>query len=178
MYQVNLLPWRERVQRQRYLFWRRVLVAQLILILLISTAFFAALRYQLAVQRNSLKRLEQQQSELTLRYQQTQQAMKQLAQATARETQRQQNQLHNQRYPQLLQQISSVMPEPLWLVALEENAQGITLQGLSQHHTAILGFAQRLTELPLLQQSRLTDVTRRQDGLLSFTLTARWANHG
>lgn len=41
MYQVNLLPWRLRRQRQRYTFWLRCFVAQLLLVLAtLTTAYF------------------------------------------------------------------------------------------------------------------------------------------
>ncbi|HHQ4309458.1 TPA: hypothetical protein ACSP7Z_000054 [Serratia fonticola] len=43
MYQVNLLPWRLRRQRQRYTFWLRCFVAQLLLVLAtLTTAYFFA----------------------------------------------------------------------------------------------------------------------------------------
>lgn len=178
MYQVNLLPWRIRVQRQRYGFWLRVFCIQLLVALALPVTAFFLLRYQHAQQQSTLQTLTQQHLVLAGRIQQTQQVMAALARLTAEETRRQQNEIHNRRYLYLLQQLSAVIPDELWLTALEENAQGISLRGFSGQYAAIALFEQRLAASPLLESHRLAEVTRHKNGILAFTLTARWGKDG
>lgn len=178
MYQVNLLPWRLRRQRQRYRFWLRCFCAQLAFALVALAAIHGALSYQQAQLRQALQRLAQQYAGLNAQFEQRRQGVAALARLTAEYARRQQNQGHNQRYLALLLQLSQALPATLWLTELEQDAQGIRLQGLGEHYRAIAGFEQRLAALPLLQGCRLAEVTQRQDGILAFTLTARWGHGG
>ncbi|AHG19966.1 hypothetical protein Z042_10205 [Chania multitudinisentens RB-25] len=178
MYQVNLLSWRIRAQRQRYRFWLCVFSIQLLIALAIPTTAFFWLRYQQEQQQRTVQALTQQHQVLAERLQQTQQVMATLARLTAKEARRQQNEIHNQRYLRLLQQLAAVIPDQLWLIALEENANGISLRGFSQHYAAIAQFEQRLAALPWLQGQRVAEVTQHKDGILIFTLTARWGKDG
>jgi pilus assembly protein HofN len=97
-----------------------------------------------------------------------------LARLAEAENRRQQNEAHNRRYRSLLQQLSALIPDELWLTALEENAQGIALRGFGRQYAAIALFTQRLAALPLLENHRLAEVVQHKDGMLAFTLTARW----
>ncbi|TQI77714.1 pilus assembly protein HofN [Serratia fonticola] len=178
MYQVNLLPWRIRRQRQRYNFWLRCFGAQLLAALLILAFTYGFLSAQQTQQRRALQGLTQQYAVLNGQIQQRQKMVAELAHQVAVETRRQQNRTHNLRYLALLQQLSLAIPEALWLTVFEENTKGISLRGFSGHYAAIAAFEQRLAALPLLQDSRLVDVTRRKDGVLAFTLTARWGQDG
>jgi pilus assembly protein HofN len=178
MYQVNLLPWRLRLQRQRFGFWLWVFSVQLLVALALPATAFFLLRYQQEQQQSALQTLTQQHQVLAGRIQQTQQMMATLARLTAEETRRQQNEIHNRRYLYLLQQLSAVIPDELWLTVLEENAQGISLRGFSGQYAAITVFEQRLVALPLLQDHRLAEVTQHKNGILAFTLTARWGKDG
>ncbi len=178
MYQVNLLPWRLRRQRQRYRFWLRCFYVQLLAALVTLAFIYGMLSGRQAQQRQILQGLEQQQAELSGQLQQRQQMMAELARLAAEDARRQQNHAHNQRYLALLQQLSRALPEALWLTELEEDAKGISLRGLGGHYAAIATFERRLTALPLLQGCRLAEVTQRQDGVLAFTLTARWRQDG
>lgn len=81
---------------------------------------------------------------------------------------------HNRRYLNLLQQLSALLPAPLWLIALESNTHNLTLRGLSHRYEAITQFEQQLTALPLLRRGQLAEVAQRQDGLFSFALVAQW----
>lgn len=178
MYQVNLLPWRLRGQRQRYGFWLRAFSIQLLATLVLLTTVFFLLRHQQVQQQSAVQRLTQQHQALTGQIQQTQQMMATLARLAEEENRRQQNEVHNRRYLYLLQQLSALIPDELWLTALEENAQGITLRGFGRQYAAITLFAQRLTAPPLLENHRLAEVVQHKDGILAFTLTARWGNDG
>lgn len=178
MYQVNLLPWRLRLQRQRYTFWLRCFVAQLLLVLATLTAAYFLLFYQQAKQRSILQGLTQQHTELAGRIQQTQQKMAELARLAAESTRYQHNRARNLRYLSLLQQLSITLPETLWLTDFEENARGILLRGQGGAYGEIVTFEQRLAALPLLQGCRLVEVTQRKEGGLAFTVTARWGQDG
>lgn len=178
MYQVNLLPWRLRALRQRYGFWRRMFGVQLVFALALPVTALFLLSYQQEQLQRTVQLLTQQSQVLAERIQQTQQVMATLARLTAEETRRQQNARHNLRYLALLQQLAAVIPDELWLTALEENAQGISLRGFSGQYAAIALFEQRLAALPLLQGNRLAEVTQHKDGVLAFTLMARWGKDG
>ncbi|SPZ65966.1 Fimbrial assembly protein (PilN) [Serratia quinivorans] len=178
MYQVNLLPWRMRGQRRRYAFWLRVFILQLVLVLAVLMVVFGLLSQQQVQRHEALLMLSGQQTELTERYQQLQQAVTRLARLTALAQQHDNNRVHNRRYLQLLQQLSTSLPNSLWLIALESHSQNITLRGLGRRYEAVLQFEQQLTALPLLQNYRLAEVVQRQDGLFSFTLMAQWGPGG
>lgn len=178
MYQVNFLPWRTRVQRRCGAFWLRMFVLQLVLVLAVLMVVFGLLSQQQSQRYEALLTLLRQQAELTTRYQQLQQAMAQLARLTAQAEQHDKNLVHNRRYLLLFQQLSAILPAPLWLIALESNAQNITLRGLSRRYEAVVQFEQQLAALPLLPRYRLAEVAQRQDGLFSFTLAAQWGRDG
>lgn len=178
MYQVNFLPWRIRQQRQRYRFWLCCFCVQLFATLLILVLTYGVLGYQQDRHRQVLQALEQQYSDIGLQFKQRQQMMGELARLGAEEARYRQNHAHNQRYLALLRQLSRALPETLWLTEFEENAKGISLRGIGRHYAAIAVFEQRLAALPLLQGSRLTEVTQHKEGGLAFTLTARWGLDG
>lgn len=175
MYQVNLLPWRVQVQRRRGAFWLRMLVLQLVLMLAVLMVVFGLLSQQQAQRHEALLVLVRQQAELAGRHLQLQQAMARLARLTALAEQYDKNQVYNRRYLQLLQQLSTLLPPPLWLIALEGNAQSVSLRGLSHRYEAVVQFEQQLATVSLLQSYRLAEVVRRQDGLFSFALVAQWS---
>jgi pilus assembly protein HofN len=178
MYQVNLLPWRMRAQRQRYDFWLRLFGMQLLVVLAIPITALLLLHGQQQQLENTVQGLTQRQQTLTERIQQTQQMMTKLARLTAEETRRQQNERHNRRYLDFLQQLAAIVPDELWLTALDENANGLSLRGISGHYPAIALFEQRLAALPVLQDHHLAEVVQHQSGGLAFTLTARWRTDG
>jgi pilus assembly protein HofN len=178
MYQVNLLPWRIGGQRRRYAFWLRVFILQLVLVLAVLMVVFGLLSQQQVQRHEALLMLSGQQTELTERYQQLQQAVTRLARLTVLAQQHDNNRVHNRRYLQLLQQLSTSLPNSLWLIALESHSQNITLRGLGRRYEAVLQFEQQLTALPLLHNYRLAEVVQRQDGLFSFTLMAQWGPGG
>ncbi|MFI8417330.1 PilN domain-containing protein [Serratia sp. NPDC078593] len=174
MHQVNFLPWREQAQRRRAAFWLRVLCGHLVLTLAILALALSGLRYQRHQLQEVLQRQAQHYGVLVRQQQQIQAAMTRIARMAARETQRQRNQKHNQRYVRLLQQLAAVLPEPLWLIALEEQAETLTLRGLSPHYPAVVQLTQRLTSQALLPGYRLSEVMQRKDDLLVFTLLVPW----
>lgn len=178
MYQVNLLPWRLRRQRQRYTFWLRCFVAQLLLVLAMLAAAYFWLCDQQARQHSMLQGLTQQYTELAGRIEQTQQKMAELARLTAENARYQHNRSHNLRYLSLLLQLSVTLPDTLWLTGFEESPKGISLWGQGGAYAEIITFERRLAALPLLQGCRLVEVTQRKEGGLAFTLTARWGQDG
>lgn len=178
MYLVNLLPWRLRRQRQRYTFWLRCFVAQLLLVLAMLAAAYFWLNYQQARQHSMLMGLTQRHTELVGRIQQTQKMMSDLARLAAENARYRHNRAHNLRYLSLLQQLSGTLPDTLWLTGFEESPRGISLQGQGGSYAEIAIFARRLAALPLLQGCRLVEVTQHKEGGLAFTLLARWGQDG
>jgi pilus assembly protein HofN len=80
---------------------------------------------------------------------------------------------------QLLQQLSSCLPPPLWLTALDSDAaNGLRLRGLSRSPAAISQFERRLAGMPALPRLRLAEVAQRDDGLYAFHLVAQWGRDG
>lgn len=178
MYQVNLLPWRLKLQRQRYTFWLRCFAAQLLLVLALLAATYCWLHYQQARQHSLLLGLTQQHTELAERIQQTQKMMAEVARLATEDARYQHNRAQNRRYLSLLQQLSLTLPDTLWLTSFEENAKGISLRGQGGPYAAIITFERQLAVLPLLQGCHLVEVTQRKEGGLVFTLTARWGHDG
>lgn len=178
MYQVNLLPWRLRRQRQRYIFWLRCFAVQLLLVLALLAAVYFLLRYQQARQHSMLQILTQQHTDLAGRIQQTQKMMAEVARLAAKDARYQHNRAQNLRYLSLLQQLSVTLPDTLWLTGFEENAKGISLRGQGGAYAEIVTFERRLAALPLLQGGRLVEVMPRKEGGLTFTFTARWGQDG
>ncbi|CAM3895790.1 PilN domain-containing protein [Serratia silvae] len=178
MYQVNLLPWRLRRQRQRYTFWLRCFVVQLLLVLAMLAAVYFLLNYQQARQHSMLQGLTQQDTEMAGRIQQTQKMMAELARLAAENARYQHNRALNLRYLSLLQQLSVTLPDTLWLTGFEGDPKGISLRGRGGGYAEIVTFERRLAALPLLQGCRLVEVTQRKEGGLAFTFTARWGQDG
>ena len=78
-----------------------------------------------------------------------------------------------------LQQLSSSIPPPLWLTAMESDAvNGLRLRGLSRSPAAITQFERRLAGMPALPRLRLAEVAQRDDGLYTFHLAAQWGRDG
>lgn len=174
MYQVNLLPWRSHRLRQRYRFWLSCFCLQLLVILVLLALIYGALSYQQLQQRRVLQEKAQQYANLEGQIQQKRQIIAELARLAAVQVRQQQNEAHNRRYILLLQQLSRTLPEALWITELEENAKGFSLHGQGGHYAAITLLEQRLSALPWLQSSHLTDVIQGKDGVLAFILTAFW----
>lgn len=178
MYQVNLLPWRSRWLQQRYTYWLRLFVVQFLLALSLLIGAFFLLEAEQKKQQHLLQSLAQQQGALSQQLQLKRELMARLSARAATEADRKQNHRQNQRYLAFLQQLSLSLPEALWLTVLEEDVNGISLQGATAHYAAIISFEQSLAAMPLLQDSYLAEVKQQTEGVLVFTLKARWASNG
>lgn len=178
MYQVNFLPWRQRRDRRRGCFWLGVLLLQVTVLLLAGGLVAGQLRHQQAQRQERLALLEEELAAVTLLVRQ-QQERAQRARYSALAERQARNAQHNRRYLQLLQQLSSCLPPPLWLTALDSDAaNGLRLRGLSRSPAAISQFERRLAEMPALPRLRLAEVAQRDDGLYAFHLVAQWGRDG
>ncbi|HFD0317783.1 PilN domain-containing protein [Serratia marcescens] len=176
MYQVNFLPWRQRRDRRRGYFWLGVLMLQVTALLLALFLVAGQLRHQQALRQARLAMLGEELAALTLLARQQQQER---ALHRARAERQASNAQHNRRYFHLLQQLSSSIPPPLWLTALESDAvNGLRLRGLSRSPAAITQFERRLAGMPALPRLRLAEVAQRDDGLYTFHLAAQWGRDG
>ena len=133
MYQVNFLPRRQRRDRRRAYFWLGVLLLQVMALLLALFSVAGQLRHQQTQRQARLAMLGEELTALTSLARQQQQERAQQAMHSARAERQANNAQHNRRYLQLLQQLSSSIPPPLWLTALDSNAaNGLRLRGLSR----------------------------------------------
>ncbi|CAI1913488.1 PilN domain-containing protein [Serratia marcescens] len=179
MYQVNFLPWRQRRDRRRAYFWLGVLLLQVMALLLALFLVAGQLRHQQAQRQARQAMLGEELAALTSLARQQQQERAQQAMHSARAERQANNAQHNRRYLQLLQQLSSSIPPPLWLTALDCNAaNGLRLRGLSRSPAAITQFERRLAGIPALPRLHLAEVAQREDGLYSFHLAAQWGRDG
>ena len=177
MYQVNFLPWRQRRERRRGYFWLGVLLLQVAALLLALFLIAGQLRHQQAQRQARLAMLGEELAALTLLVRQQERAQRALH--SVRAERQASNAQHNRCYLQLLQQLSSSVPPPLWLTALDSDAaNGLRLRGLSRSPAAITQFERRLAGMPALPRLRLAEVAQREDGLYSFHLAARWGRDG
>mgnify|MGYP001059993483 CR=1 FL=1 len=147
--------------------------------------YFSAVRRQRAdwlsvvPEQARLAMLGEELAALTLLVRQQQQERAQRALHSVRAERQASNAQHNRCYLQLLQQLSSSVPPPLWLTALDSDAaNGLRLRGLSRSPAAITQFERRLAGMPALPRLRLAEVAQREDGLYSFHLAARWGRDG
>ncbi|BEM55280.1 pilus assembly protein PilN [Serratia marcescens] len=179
MYQVNFLPWRQRRDRRRAYFWLGMLLLQVTALLLALFLAAGQLRHQQAQRQARLVMLGEELAALTLLAREQQQDRAQRELHSARAERQARNAQHNRRYLQLLQQLSSCMPPPLWLTALDSDAaNGLRLRGLSRSPAAITQFERRLAGMPALPRLRLAEVVQREDGLYAFHLAAQWGRDG
>ncbi|MBH1917787.1 MULTISPECIES: PilN domain-containing protein [Serratia] len=179
MYQVNFLPWRQRRDRRRAYFWLGVLLLQVTALLLALFLVAGQLRHQQTQRQARQAMLGEELAALTLLARQQQQERAQQAMHSARAEWQANNAQHNRRYLQLLQQLSSSIPPPLWLTALDSNAaNGLRLRGLSRSPAAITQFERRLAGMSALPRLHLAEVAQREDGLYSFHLAAQWGRDG
>ena len=175
MYQVNFLPRRQRRDRRRAYFWLGVLLLQVMALLLALFTVAGQLRHQQTQRQARLAMLGEELTALTSLARQQQQERAQQAMHSARAERQANNAQHNRRYLQLLQQLSSSIPPPLWLTALDSNAaNGLRLRGLSRSPAAITQFERRLAGMPALPRLHLAEVAQREDGLYSFHLAVQW----
>jgi len=173
MYQVNLLPWRAWRQRRRYLFWLRLTLAHLGILLLILLGWRVGLyqqqqQWQLAWQQQTEQQLALEQQEQQLQGLQTE-----LAALQQQDQQRRRQQQWNQFYLQLLRVLPELLPPPLWLTRLEANKQHLKLTGKSHESAAVLQLERRLAQQPKFIAVELQQLERGSDGLFYFTLFAQ-----
>lgn len=179
MYQVNFLPWRQRREQRRGYFWLGVLSLQLAALLLALFLVAGQLHHQQTQRQAGLAVLGEELAALTMQARQQQQDRAQQARHNVFAQRQARNAQHNQRYWQLLQQLSTAVPPSLWLTALDSDpVNGLRLRGLSRYPEAVTQFERRLTGVSMLHRQRLAEVAQRDDGLFSFTLAAQWGRDG
>ncbi|MGQ6011480.1 PilN domain-containing protein [Serratia sp. TSA_105.2] len=179
MYQVNFMPWRQRRDRRCGYFWLGVLLLQVTALLLALFLVAGQLRHQQAQRQARLAMLDEELAALTLLARQQQQERAQRVLHRARAERQASNAQHNRRYLQLLQQLSSSIPPPLWLTALDSDAvNGLRLRGLSRSPAAITQFERQLAGMPAMPRLRLAEVAQREVDLYSFHLAAQWGRDG
>lgn len=154
MSSVNLLPWREQARnrfRRRYLLLLfTFIISSLIVIGFIDAAAYHRVSVQRSVNKTLEDKLEQRVADITASAHSTQQhhiLQRYLADA-------EQLYFNRNQTLRILTEVASLMPDNLYLDALEFRQQHLLLNGQSFHHSAIAEFLQRaeLSELFSLVQ--------------------------
>lgn len=155
VFMVNLLPWRQRrlVRRSRY--WCLLLLCHTGCVLMVIAGGKQVTSRQRLVQEAALTTALQQQQQRHTQLQDVRQAMTQLRQQQEGRQAQGEAQAHILRYVQLLEQLSGLVPDELWLTSLADQGDGISISGRSHNYTDIVQFSMRLERLASLTAVRI-----------------------
>ncbi|MFE8100546.1 PilN domain-containing protein [Brenneria goodwinii] len=173
---VNLLPWRKRRLRRRARRWLTLLLLQLALAALVLAGYYIILHQQRLVLQRELGDISERQRQLTLQYQQTRRMWNQLRDYQAQHDADAAALRHNQRYLNLLDRITAMLPRRLWLTEIADRGQHLLISGLSENYADIVVFNRSLVRHPELARVQVLEALRQQKdrALLSFSLQADW----
>lgn len=177
---VNLLPWRQHRLRKHARLWLMILFLQL----LVATAFFGTVysiwhRQYIQLQRELHEVSERRQQRL-LHYQQVRQVWETLQNHQAQREADRQGRHHNQRYISVLEQLSPMVPERLWLTEIIDRGTHLSIVGMSENYPEIVNFNRTLGRHPAMARVSVVNAVRLQNGrsLLRFSLRADWQLKG
>lgn len=169
MSSVNLLPWREQARnrlRQRYLWLLCIIcISSLIAVSLADAAAYSRISVQRDLNKTLQNKLEQQVADITASAHVARQhhiLQQHLADAELLYFNRNQT-------LRILTEVAQLMPDNLYLDALEFRQQQLLLNGQSFHHAAIAEFLQRaeLSELFSLVQPEVIYNTDKSGGMVN-----------
>lgn len=178
MVRVNLLPWRESLRRQSRYFLG-IALSLLLLAAILAAGLVAwilnereaALTYREQMQR--LARVAIDKSEAH-----RQQVKQQITQLTHRYQQQQCQQQYLQRWQQFWPKLSSAIPQALWLTTLTFSEDRVVFHGVSPSILAVNQLQRVLSEHALFSRVGHDSLTRQENAMFAFTLTAdcmEWA---
>jgi len=174
MFQVNLLPWRQRRDRRRA---ARVILA-LALEMLLAGAAMGLLAAHWRSERTDLSaRLEQWQRQAQWEANQqlgVQRCTQRLQRMAHRLGIYRQAALDNRRFSQLLDQLPALLPAGLWLTGLHQQAGAVVISGCGERYGDILSLRKRLVDASVFTDLRWQEIGQRENGYFSFTFSAGW----
>nr|WP_113867466.1 PilN domain-containing protein [Brenneria salicis]NMN90276.1 pilus assembly protein HofN [Brenneria salicis ATCC 15712 = DSM 30166]RBP61200.1 pilus assembly protein HofN [Brenneria salicis ATCC 15712 = DSM 30166]RLM30223.1 hypothetical protein BHG07_11705 [Brenneria salicis ATCC 15712 = DSM 30166] len=175
---VNLLPWRQRRLRRRARHGLLALLLQLLLAGLLLGMIYSRWHQQYTELRDEFSEVSTQRQQLAAHYQQTRRIRSRLQRYQAQQQADAAGVRHNQRYLGLLEQLSGMMPERLWLTEIADRGTYLSIVGMSENYTDIVSLNHALISHPAVARARVLNAFRQQNvrSLLRFSLQADWKN--
>lgn len=174
---VNLLPWRERLTAARQRLALRVLISGLLLSAAGAALVAGEYRHTAAAlqaeRENLARELDIQQGESKTH----RQSIAQIKEDAAKHRRNGGYVQKNRRARELLRLLSRHIPPGVWLTRLEGGSEGFVIQGSGGNAPGLFTFFQRLNagqEGRFAVRTVLTDLTRAEDGNVTFTLRGAW----
>ncbi|PWC11682.1 fimbrial protein [Brenneria roseae subsp. americana] len=173
---VNFLPWRQRRLWRRARNWLMALLLQLLLAAVLFGIVYSLWHRQYTLLLRELGDVSAQRQQWVAQYQQTRQIWEKLQQHQAQHEVDAAGNRHNQRYLSLLEQLSLMMPERLWLTEIADRGTHLSIAGMSENYTDIVNLNRALGRHPSMGRVRILNALRQQNGrsLLHFALQADW----
>ncbi|MEA9390898.1 PilN domain-containing protein [Acerihabitans sp. TG2] len=184
MYQVNLLPWRQRRARRRSRLFSFTLALEMLLAGLVSGLLAFHWRSE---QADLAERLGQWQRQAQWTFDQQQHVQRQIEQhrrMAHRLSFYRQSALNNQYFSRLLDQLPTLLPAGLWLTGLRQQEGTLVISGCCECYGDILSLRRRLGASELFSHVRWQGISRRNNGHFRFTFQTDWpqrrgeAGHG
>lgn len=159
MIRLNLLPWRERL-RQKTITQFKIkagVIVGLIIILIAIQFYSAKQQQQLQLQKQSQIKLQIQQ--LIAPLQEIQALRKQQAELNNRLKVFQQLQALRAKPVQLIEALSTLTPNAIYLTAVNIEGQHLTINGIAEQHSSISDFMRNIKKSPLFTEPSLQSIT-------------------
>lgn len=174
MFQVNLLPWRQRRWRRRAALFALTLLLEL-LVAGVALGQWVALwrdeRGDLGDRLVQCRRREQRAQEQRQRLQQPLAQHRRLAQDLRR---CRAAAADNRRFSQLLEQLPALLPAGLWLTRLCQQNGAIVFSGCCVRDEDLITLSKRLTGDALFSRLQWQALGRGENGVFSFTFQIPW----
>ncbi len=184
MYQVNLLPWRQRRNRRRAV----LLILTLTLVMLLTGAAIGLLAFHWRGERADLtarlgqwQRQAQWEARQQLGIQRRTEQYRRLAHSLKIYRQTASD---NRRFSRLLDQLPTLLPAGLWLTGLHQQDGNVVISGCCERYGDIVSLRRRLVDSALFTHLHWQEIGQRENGYFSFTFQAGWprrhgaAHHG
>lgn len=174
MYQVNLLPWRQRRRRRRARVMAIALAAELLLALGITGCLGLRWREEQSALGTRLALLRQQELQVRRQWRQQQRRMALCEGLHGALSDYRRVRRDNQRYCRFFQLLPALPPSGLWFTSLRLREDGVAAEGCSRDYAAIVETSGRLGRHPMLAPAHWHEITRLENGLLRFRLQTQW----
>jgi len=174
MYQVNLLPWRQRRRRRRARAVGAVLAAELLLALCSTGGLWLSWRDEQSALMGRLALLQQQQRLAQRQWREHQECLELCGQRQNILNHYRRIRQGNQHYYRFFQRLPALLPPGLWLTSLRLREGRLLADGCSRDYAAIVETSSRLGRYPLLKPAHWREITRLENGLLRFQLQTPW----
>ncbi|MFZ4832549.1 PilN domain-containing protein [Rouxiella sp. Mn2063] len=172
MLQVNLLPWRQwqRLRRLSNAFCVVTVLIMLIVPLFIGWQWY--LQDDIATNQRTLAALAHQRQALAHQQSLVDKAEASLLLVQQRREQSLQQYRRSLRYLNLLQAVSTAIPDEVWLTQLHEHDGKLMLSGLSLDYPQLLAFSKHLQSFGVLEHITLHEVSQLPTQRLRFVIRA------